>query len=141
MDQQLDKESPQFKAKVALEALTGTRNIEELSQIYQIPPTTIIDWKEHIFANSSNLFEGNSSPACQSYDVPYFNDTYEETRQLAKHKAAQDAAIHHILSHKTKSPTQIGEQHALNIIAEVLAELRDHNEILKVILRVVSEYT
>lgn len=37
---------PDFKAKVALEALQGNKFMAELAQIYDVHPTQITQWKK-----------------------------------------------------------------------------------------------
>ena len=55
-----------FKAKVALEALRGDKTIQELSQIYQVHPNLITQWKKLLLENASNIFErANKVPEAQ----------------------------------------------------------------------------
>ena len=46
-----------FKAKVALEALRGDKTIQDLSQIYQVHPNLITQWKKLLSENAANIFE------------------------------------------------------------------------------------
>jgi len=56
-----------FKAKVALEALRGDKTIQELSQIYQVHPNLITQWKKLLLENASNIFErANKVPEAQA---------------------------------------------------------------------------
>jgi len=52
--------SPQFKAKVALEAVRGEKTISELSSQYEVHPTMINNWKRQLLEEASNLFEKGS---------------------------------------------------------------------------------
>lgn len=48
--------APQFKAKVALEALKGEQTIVELSERYQVHPNQITDWKKQLLEHASEVF-------------------------------------------------------------------------------------
>lgn len=50
------KFSPEFKAKVAIEALKEQKTIAELAMQYEIHPTQIATWKKHFLENSSAVF-------------------------------------------------------------------------------------
>jgi len=52
--------SPQFKAKVALEAVQGAKTISELSSQYEVHPTMINTWKRQLLEAASSLFEKGS---------------------------------------------------------------------------------
>lgn len=47
---------PELKARVALEALTGTRTINELSGAYEVHPTQINLWKTIVRDHLADLF-------------------------------------------------------------------------------------
>ncbi len=46
--------APQFKAKVALDALKGEQTIVELSERYQVHPNQITDWKKQLLEHAVN---------------------------------------------------------------------------------------
>ena len=48
--------SPQFKAKVALEALKGEKTINELASIHEVHPTQISEWKKLVSDSLATLF-------------------------------------------------------------------------------------
>ncbi len=50
------KFSPEFKAKVAIEALKEQKSVAELALQYDIHPTQIATWKKHFLENSSSVF-------------------------------------------------------------------------------------
>jgi len=57
------KHSPEFKAKVVIEALKEQKTISELAQLYQVHPNQITLWKKEFLANASQVFErGNKKP-------------------------------------------------------------------------------
>lgn len=46
-----------FKAKVALEAISCTSTIQQLSQKYGVHPNQISQWKAAIISNAASIFE------------------------------------------------------------------------------------
>ena len=50
-----------FKAKVAIEALQEKDTIQNLARKYNVSPSCIERWKDALLANSSTLFERESS--------------------------------------------------------------------------------
>jgi transposase len=54
---------PEFKAKVALEALKGERTVAELASQFGVPPTMIHSWKRALLEGASGVFErGGKKP-------------------------------------------------------------------------------
>ena len=64
-----NKFKPDFKAKVALEALKGDKSVAELAQIYEVHPTQISLWKKQLLDSASTLFEGKHTRVQPSVDV------------------------------------------------------------------------
>jgi transposase-like protein len=48
--------SPQFKAKVALEALQGERTIHEIAAKYQVHPTQVTQWRRQLIEQAAEVF-------------------------------------------------------------------------------------
>ena len=56
--------SAQFKAQVAMAALSGEKTLAELAAEYEIHPTMISTWKQELVKNAKDLFErGNKKAA------------------------------------------------------------------------------
>ncbi len=53
--------SPQFKAKVALEALAGERTIHEIAAKHQVHPTQVTQWRRQLIDQAAEVF--GRSPA------------------------------------------------------------------------------
>ncbi len=54
--------SPEFKARVGLEALKGVKTSNEIGQEYGVHPTQVGQWKNAIHEQVPNLFEGKRGP-------------------------------------------------------------------------------
>jgi len=64
-----NKFKPDFKAKVALEALKGDKSTVELAQIYGVHPTQIAQWKKLLLDSASSVFEAKTGPKTEAVDV------------------------------------------------------------------------
>ena len=54
--------SPEFKAKVGLDALRGIKTINEIGQDYGVHPIQVGQWKKAIEEQSKMLFESKRGP-------------------------------------------------------------------------------
>ena len=54
--------TPEFKAKVGLEALRGMKTINEIGQAHGVHPVQIGLWKKEIQEQAKTLFEGRRGP-------------------------------------------------------------------------------
>ena len=50
------------KAKVALEAVKGTKTVNEIAQEFGVHPTQVAQWKKDLLTNAGSLFEGKRGP-------------------------------------------------------------------------------
>ena len=48
--------SPQFKAKVAIEALAGEKTIHEIAARHQIHPTQVTQWRRQLIDQAAEVF-------------------------------------------------------------------------------------
>ena len=63
------KFTPEFKARVALEAIRNQDTLAELAQKFEVSPVLISRWKTECIENMSSVFEGRSSAPEESVDV------------------------------------------------------------------------
>ena len=54
--------SPEFKAKVGLEALRGVKTINEIGQEFGVHPVQVSQWKKAIQEDAKRLFEIKRGP-------------------------------------------------------------------------------
>lgn len=79
--------SPQFKAKVALEALKGHRTTAELASQYELHPTVINNWKRLLQEEAETLFEkGNKRKKQEENTEAQIDELYRQIGQLKVEK-------------------------------------------------------
>ncbi len=93
--------TPEFKAKVVLEALSGIKEINELAAEHQIQPNLIRNWKREFMENASKAFD---TKADEKY-TDAINELQAENDELAKKVGRQSIAIDWL---KKKSEETLG---------------------------------
>lgn len=80
--------NPQFKAKVALDAVRGEKTVPELASQYSLHPTVINNWKRQLLESASGLFENSKkhSDESESQDA----QIAELYRQIGQLKVERD---------------------------------------------------
>lgn len=81
--------SPEFKAKVALEAVRGEKTTSELASQYQLHPTVINNWKRQLTEGASSLFEKGTETA-KTNDNNQQAQIDELYRQIGQLKVERD---------------------------------------------------
>ena len=56
MNQNRQRRTPQFKAKLAIEALKGDLTLSELAAKYDVDPRQITRWKNQLLDESESIF-------------------------------------------------------------------------------------
>ena len=54
--------SSQHKAKVALEAIRGTKTLNEIAQEYAVHPNQVGQWKKELLAQAPGIFDAKRGP-------------------------------------------------------------------------------
>ena len=85
MPQHRTRHSAEFKAKVALDALSGVKTLAELASEYQVHPTQITFWKQELIENASDLFGKDKKK-----EFHHETDGAELHRVIGKLKAEND---------------------------------------------------
>ena len=75
--------NPDFKARVALEALKGERTVSELSSAYGVHPTMIHQWKKALLAGASDIFERGGEKSKPDFDEAAIKDLHAKIGELA----------------------------------------------------------
>jgi transposase len=75
--------SPQFKAKVAIDAIRGQKTTAELASQYEIHPTMINNWKRDLLDKASELFDnGKTTNQIQAETQAQIDELYRQIGQL-----------------------------------------------------------
>lgn len=75
--------SPQFKAKVAMEAVRGEKTVSELSSQYEVHPTMINNWKRQLLEEASSIFDkGNEGNKGNDSQQGQIDELYRQIGQL-----------------------------------------------------------
>jgi len=61
--------SPEFKAKVALEAAKGEYTLAELATRFDVHPNQITQWKTQLLERMGEVFDKPGQPASPPFDV------------------------------------------------------------------------
>lgn len=85
MSQRRIRHSAEFKAKVALTALSEARTLAELASEYGVHPTQITRWKQELIAHAPDLF-GKGKKKVENHEA----EVAELHRQIGKLKVEND---------------------------------------------------
>jgi transposase-like protein len=81
MGQKRKRHAAEFKSKVALEALKGTKTVNELSSQYGVHATQISQWKGQLQQGSREIFTGTRAKDSQDHEAEQAK-LYEEIGRL-----------------------------------------------------------
>lgn len=77
--------SAEFKAKVALAAISGLKTLSELASEFKVHPTQITRWKQELIENATDLFGKGKKK-----EVDHDAEVAELHRVIGKLKAEND---------------------------------------------------
>ena len=60
---------PEFKAKVAIEALKGDRTVNEIAAEFEVHPTQVNNWKKQLLSSSSDVFGTRRQQQSEDFEV------------------------------------------------------------------------
>jgi transposase-like protein len=80
--------NPQFKARVALDAVRGYKTVPELASQYGLHPTVINSWKRQLLGKADTLFESGKSHSTEA--APQDEQIAELYRQIGQLKVERD---------------------------------------------------
>jgi transposase-like protein len=95
--------NPQFKAKVALEAIRGEKTIAQLASDHQLHPNLIHNWKKQLLAAAPGIFESATAAAASTDKQAQLDELY---RQIGQLKVERDflASRSGVLGYPTAKP-------------------------------------
>jgi transposase-like protein len=88
------RHEPEFKARVALEALKGNRTIQEIAKEYDIHPVQVSEWKKTMTESVSDLFGAGRKKTGQ--------EDFEREKNELHAKIGQQAVEIDFLTKKSK---------------------------------------
>jgi transposase/putative transposase len=91
------RHDPEFKARVALEAIKGVKTVQEIAKEFDVHPTQVSDWKKTMAKNAASAF----GPGAGSSDA----EDFERERAGLHAKIGQQAVE---LDWLTKKSKQLG---------------------------------
>ncbi len=77
------KHNPEFKAKVALEALKGEHTVSELATRFGVHPTMIHQWKRALLKGASGVFERGGKRHAPAVDETTVKELHAKIGELA----------------------------------------------------------
>jgi transposase len=77
--------NPQFKARVALEAIRGEKTIAQLASDHQLHPNLIHNWKKQLLAAAPGIFESVTASAASIDNQAQLDELYRQIGQLMRH--------------------------------------------------------
>lgn len=85
MPQHRTRHSAEFKAKVALAALSESKTLAEIASEFKVHPTQITRWKQELIENATDLFGKGKKK-----EVNHEAEVAELHRQIGKLKVEND---------------------------------------------------
>ena len=88
------RHEPEFKARVALEALKGEKTIQQIAKEYEIHPVQVSDWKKAMIERMPEIFSSGRKKSPE--------DQYEREKAQLHAKIGQQAVEIDFLTKKSK---------------------------------------
>ena len=88
------RHDPEFKARVALEAIKGIRSIQEIAKEYDIHPVQVSEWKKTMLDRVASVFGPGSKDSAGS--------DFEDERAKLHAKIGQQAVEIDFLTKKSR---------------------------------------
>ena len=88
------RHDPEFKARVALEAIKGIRTIQEIAKEFEIHPVQVSEWKKAMIERAPSVFGAGAKDAAE-------ND-FEDERSKLHAKIGQQAVDLDFLAKKSR---------------------------------------
>ena len=74
--------NPQFKARIALEAIRGEKTIAQLASDHQLHPNLIHNWKKQLLAAAPGIFDSAVTSTAATDNQTQIDELYRQIGQL-----------------------------------------------------------
>ena len=88
------RHEPEFKARVALEAIKGIKTIQEVAKEFEVHPVQVSDWKKKMLEGAPDVFSSGKKKSTE--------DAFEAQREQLHAKIGQQAVEIDFLQKKSK---------------------------------------
>ena len=88
------RHDPEFKARVALEALKGVKTIQQIAKDFEVHPVQVSDWKKTMTAGAASVFGSAGGKAA--------TEDFERERAQLHAKIGEQAVALDFLTKKSK---------------------------------------
>ena len=61
------RHEPEFKARVAIEALKGAKTIQQIAKEFEIHPVQVSDWKKQMLEGACDLFSAGKKKSTEEH--------------------------------------------------------------------------
>jgi len=88
------RHEPEFKARVAIEALKGAKTIQQIAKEFEIHPVQVSDWKKQMLEGACDLFSAGKKKSTEEH--------FEQEKEQLHAKIGQQAVEIDFLRKKSK---------------------------------------
>ena len=88
------RHDPEFKARVALEALKGVKSIQQIAKDFEVHPVQVSEWKKTMTEGASEVF----GPGIRKTEV----EDFDRERSQLHAKIGEQAVVIDFLKKKSK---------------------------------------
>ncbi|MFT5634160.1 MAG: transposase [Rubritalea sp.] len=88
------RNEPEFKARVAIEAVKGIKTIQEIAKEFDVHPVQVSDWKKNMLEGVSDVFSATKKRSTE--------ETFDAQREQLHAKIGQQAVEIDFLVKKSK---------------------------------------
>ena len=61
------RHDPEFKARVALEAIKGIKTVQQIAVDFDVHPVQVSEWKKRLSTQAGSVFESGKEPASEDF--------------------------------------------------------------------------
>jgi len=88
------RHEPEFKARVAFEAIKGIKTVQEIAKEYEVHPVQVSDWKKKMLASAADVFASGKKKSPQ--------DDFDTQKEQLHAKIGKQAVEIDFLQKKSK---------------------------------------